>query len=834
MKPLQLFDPASSTYTYVLFDQASREAVIIDPVDEQIERDLATLREYGLRLLWTVETHAHADHITSAGKLAELAGARTAAPAGCGIGTAAVQLQNGDTLSFGSQTLKALHTPGHTAGSMSYVWGDHVFTGDTLLINGCGRTDFQSGSAHDLYRSLTQVLFALPDHTTVWPGHDYQGRTHSTIAQEKATNARVAGKSEAEFVAIMDALQLPKPRRIDEAVPANLTSGLRHDAEGALLMVPRVPTAGAQAYAGDVSPQLAWQWVQSGEAVLVDVRTDAEREWVGFVPEAVPVAWKQWPGMALNPTFDARSRPRPRAEKWCSCAAAGCVRWPLPSGPPSWASRPTTSWRASRAIPTPAPIGAAAVAGATTVCPGARTEVAACRHSCVKLESKASQPLLELTGLVRFVTHFFFQWGLLFQKEISMETLEHTPVVARRNPTLAATLQQRIERDFQPRWQDNWGGKFVLHGRQPGPNAVRLDGNDYLSVTGHPDIVGAQVDALTRNNEFVVQSGVFLLQQHPTRALEMALADWVGKEDAFVCQSGYSANVGLLQAIADANTPVFLDTMAHTSLWEGAHAARAPAYAFRHNDPEHLDRMLAKKGPGVVVVDSVYSTTGALCPLEAMIEVVEKHQSMILVDESHSLGTHGPGGAGLCAELGLTDRVHFITASLAKAVAGRAGFFTAPASMRYYILSSSYPNIFSSCLLPHEVAGLKATVGVLQKADVARDRLRQVTRRLRDSLTEMGYPIHQGTEQIISLEAGTEPETMRLRDALEERGVFGAIFCAPATSRNRAMVRLTLSASLTEAEIEHVENVAREIAPIVKPWDWPIARRARMGAAQES
>jgi len=213
-------------------------------------------------------------------------------------------------LTFGGHQLRCLHTPGHTAGSMCFVWESegarHVFTGDTLLINGCGRTDFQSGSAEAMYRSLTQVLFALPDDTIVWPGHDYQGRTHSTIAQEKATNARVAGKSEAEFVAIMDALQLPKPRRIDEAVPANLTSGLRHDAEGALLMVPRVPTAGAQAYAGDVSPQLAWQWVQSGEAVLVDVRTDAEREWVGFVPEAVPVAWKQWPGMALNPTFDAQ------------------------------------------------------------------------------------------------------------------------------------------------------------------------------------------------------------------------------------------------------------------------------------------------------------------------------------------------------------------------------------------------------------------------------------------------------------------------------------------------------------------------------------------------
>ena len=301
MKPIQLFDPASSTFTYVLFDVNTREALIIDPVDEQIERDLATLREYGLKLVWAVETHAHADHITSAGKLAELAGARTAAPAGCGIGTAAVQLAHGDTLSFGAESLQALHTPGHTAGSMSFVWRDHVFTGDTLLINGCGRTDFQSGSAVDLYRSLTQVLFALPDATTVWPGHDYNGRTHSTIGQEKSSNARVAGKSEAEFVALMEGLNLPRPRRIDEAVPANLTSGIRHDVDGALLLQPR---AGQGGYAGDVSPQLAWQWVQAGEAVLVDVRTDAEREWVGFVPGAIGLAWKQWPGMAMNAAFD--------------------------------------------------------------------------------------------------------------------------------------------------------------------------------------------------------------------------------------------------------------------------------------------------------------------------------------------------------------------------------------------------------------------------------------------------------------------------------------------------------------------------------------------------
>lgn len=305
MNPIQLFDPASSTYTYLLFDADSREALIIDPVDEQLERDLGVLREYGLKLTLVVETHAHADHVTSAGLLVEHTGARTAAPEACGIRTATLQLQDGAELAFGRERIRALHTPGHTAGSMCYLWENggqrHVFTGDTLLINGCGRTDFQSGSADALYNSLTRVLFTLPEDTVVWPGHDYQGRQHSTIGAEKLGNVRVAGKSLAEFKAIMEGLKLPKPRRIDEAVPANLQSGLRHDADGAALMA----VAPAPGYAGNVSPELAWAWVQTGQALLVDVRSDAEREWVGFVPGALGLAWKQWPGMQPNANFDA-------------------------------------------------------------------------------------------------------------------------------------------------------------------------------------------------------------------------------------------------------------------------------------------------------------------------------------------------------------------------------------------------------------------------------------------------------------------------------------------------------------------------------------------------
>ena len=297
--PIQLFDPVSSTYTYILADEITGEAVIIDPVEEQIERDLAALRQHGLKLAWTVETHAHADHITSAGQLAEHAGAKTAAPAGCGISTAAMQLQHGDVLRFGNEEIRALHTPGHTAGSMSYVWRNHVFTGDTLLIDGCGRCDFQSGDPKAMYHSLTEILFKLPEETIVWPAHDYHGRQSSTIGAEKHGNSRIAGKTQEQFVAVMEALDLPRPKRLDEAVPANLSSGLRHDAGGGALMEAR-PVPG---YAGDVSPQLAYLWWQAGDAVLVDVRTDAEREWVGFVPGAVPLAWKQWPGMAMNDGF---------------------------------------------------------------------------------------------------------------------------------------------------------------------------------------------------------------------------------------------------------------------------------------------------------------------------------------------------------------------------------------------------------------------------------------------------------------------------------------------------------------------------------------------------
>ena len=221
----QLFDPASSTYTYILADDTTFDAVIVDPVLEQRERDLKLLRDANLKLKWILDTHVHADHVTGANALKIATGATTAVGEACGATGYDHPLNHGATIDFGNERIDVLATPGHTPGSMSFVWRDRVLTGDTLLIGGCGRADFQNGDAHALYTSITQKLFALPESTEVYPGHDYQGQTVSTIGRERAANPRLSGTSEDDFVTLMAALNLPRPKRIDEAVPLNRMAG---------------------------------------------------------------------------------------------------------------------------------------------------------------------------------------------------------------------------------------------------------------------------------------------------------------------------------------------------------------------------------------------------------------------------------------------------------------------------------------------------------------------------------------------------------------------------------------------------------------------------------
>lgn len=220
----QLFDAESSTYTYLIGDEHTRGAVLIDTVREQVERDLKLVNELGLEVVYVLDTHTHADHITGAGVIRERTGgcavaARSAAPC------ANVHVRHGDKLEVGAFEIKVLETPGHTDDSVSYYVDGMVFTGDALLIRATGRTDFQNGSAHALYESLTKVLFALPDSTLVYPAHDYKGMTVTTIGEEKRWNARVANRSRDEFMQVMGSLHLPTPKQIDVAVPANRACG---------------------------------------------------------------------------------------------------------------------------------------------------------------------------------------------------------------------------------------------------------------------------------------------------------------------------------------------------------------------------------------------------------------------------------------------------------------------------------------------------------------------------------------------------------------------------------------------------------------------------------
>jgi CAI-1 autoinducer synthase len=317
------------------------------------------------------------------------------------------------------------------------------------------------------------------------------------------------------------------------------------------------------------------------------------------------------------------------------------------------------------------------------------------------------------------------------------------------------------------------------------------------------------------------------------RAFEGRVARLMRAEDAVLCMSGYCANTGLIQAIAGPEIPVFLDMRAHASLWEGATAARATARPFRHNDPDHLERQIRQYGPGIIVVDAVYSISGAICPLAAIVDVTERNGCVLVVDETHSFGAQGPQGAGLTVALGLADRVHFRTIGLSKAVASRGGMVIGSARNMEFFRYEAFPMIFSTSVLGHEVAGFDAALDIIMTEEWRRQKLHANHARLRAGLEAIGYNVEDCDTQILALEAGTEPDVVRLRDALEENDVFGSVFCAPATPKKRAIMRFTVNATLTTEQIDHVLTVCGDIREHVGMVDWPSTRRRRTRASHQ-
>lgn len=305
----QLFDSQTSTYTYLLADEESREALLIDTVYEQHLRDLALLRELKLQLRATLETHVHADHVTGAWLMKRATGTRIAMARASGAEGADVYLEPGDVLSVGAVHLQARATPGHTDGCTTYVLMDETmaFTGDALLIRGAGRTDFQQGNARTLYRSVREQIFTLPPSCRIYPGHDYAGRTMTTVAEEREYNPRLGdGVREQDFVGYMEHLGLPHPKRMAEAVPANLVCGRPSDPDSA----PSVPDWGpvARTFAGVWQVEPDWVHLHLGELFLLDVREAAE---VNVGPLGMIGGATLIPLSALRSRLDEVPRDRP-------------------------------------------------------------------------------------------------------------------------------------------------------------------------------------------------------------------------------------------------------------------------------------------------------------------------------------------------------------------------------------------------------------------------------------------------------------------------------------------------------------------------------------------
>jgi sulfur dioxygenase len=272
----QLMDLATSTWTYVLADERSGDAILIDPVFEQHDRDVALLRELGLRLVMTVDTHCHADHVTGAWLMKAALGSRIALSGEYGAENVDEPLAEGGVVRFGAHALEVRATPGHTAGCTTLVTAarDAAFTGDCLLVRAAGRTDFQQGSARRMFRSIRDRIFTLPDGCVIYPAHDYEGRTSSTVGEERRFNPRIGGEArEEDFVGYMENLGLPHPRKMEQAIPANLRCGRPEDDA---LPAPASWGPVVATYAGihEIAPE--WVARHRAEVHLVDVRAAAE------------------------------------------------------------------------------------------------------------------------------------------------------------------------------------------------------------------------------------------------------------------------------------------------------------------------------------------------------------------------------------------------------------------------------------------------------------------------------------------------------------------------------------------------------------------------------
>ncbi len=337
---------------------------------------------------------------------------------------------------------------------------------------------------------------------------------------------------------------------------------------------------------------------------------------------------------------------------------------------------------------------------------------------------------------------------------------------------------------------------------------IALQSNDYLALARDTRIAQAKAEVLLDEGHGDAISRVFahhLNDRH--RAFERRVAGMMGADDAVLVMSGYTANLGVIETFALEGKPVYIDQRAHASLWAGIPSARAKACPFRHNDPWDLAQKIARKGPGLVVFDTLYSTNGAIAPLHDLVDVAEAGGCVIVADETHAFGTHGPEGAGLIVAEGLEDRVHIRTAGLSKAMAARGGVVVGSAANMECYRYEANPMIFSTAVLGYEVAGFDKTLDIIANEPWRARKLHLNHVLLKEGLMAEGFDVSASDSQIISLVTGSNENTAAFRQALARKGLVGSVFLPPATPQNASLIRFTVHANLTRDDIQRAIGI---------------------------
>lgn len=408
------------------------------------------------------------------------------------------------------------------------------------------------------------------------------------------------------------------------------------------------------------------------------------------------------------------------------------------------------------------------------------------------------------------------------QKRIQSEIALSTP----RDP---AHIRALTDAKVDPNTNTHWGRDAITNSTTRGWRVV-LNTNDYLGLARHPRVAIAKAAALLEVGHGEAVSRVFIHDRADAhRAFERRIAALVGTQDAVLVMSGYNANTSIVQVFAQPGSPVYLDLRAHASLWEGVLCARARAIPFRHNDPEDLRRKIALGGPGLVIVDSLYSTDGSVAPLEAIVEVCERGGCAIVVDETHAFGCHGQDGGGIVQALGLSHRVHFRTIGLSKAVAARGGIVAGSARNMELFRYEARPLIFSTTVLGYEIAGFDAVLDLIGDEPWRAARLHRHHAWLKRELHAIGYDVSASDSQIIAIVTGKPSDTIAFRRHLDARGIRAAVFGPPATPPQGCLLRLSLSALLTKDDLEATVEACEEALTALDMRHWPCIRQSARG-----